>query len=225
VKAHLAALLTGIATHAAAPEIAVAQTSATEAIALAKTYIDTHNSHDLDAVMKLYHPDATFQLSMGRALVKGEAAIRELERFDAVAGSLLVPQQWSARPDGKGWLVSVDAVIENSRIFSALGLHIVIARPQAPVLRFENGLISQSTQPPIRAECLSIIMSGFQQTALWLQQSRSPLVPALLDAGRLRLEPATLPIIAEQLSLWRQSSGWAPPVSGLRACGTISPAP
>jgi hypothetical protein len=219
MKAPLAALLIGLG----AP--ATAQTSAPEAIALAKTYIDTHNSHDLDAVMKLYHPEASFQLSMGRALVKGEAAIRELERFDAIAGSLLVPQSWSARPDGKGWRVSVDAVIENSRIFSALGLHIVIARPQAPVLRFENGLITHSEQPPLRAECLSLIGAGFQQAAQWLQQRRSPLAPALLKDGRLRLEPATLPIIAEQLSAWRQSSGWAPPVSALRACGTISPKP
>lgn len=200
---------------------AAAQSGKAEAISIAKAYIDDHNGHDLDAVMAHYHPDATFQLNMGRPLVRGLAAIRELERFDAVARSLLLPYGWDAVPVGGRWEVRVAGVVENSEIFSALGLHIVIAVPQAPVFQLQDGRIIHSEQPPLRAECLAIIQEGFSKTAKWISETRSPLAPALLDGAWLRLEPALLGAIAQQIGAWRAASGWSPKPSDMRACGRI----
>ena len=198
-----------------------AQSDKAEAISIAKSYIDAHNGHDLDAVMAHYHPDATFQLNMGRPLVRGLAAIRELERFDAIARSLLLPYGWDAVPVGGRWEVRVAGVVENSEIFSAVGLQIVIAVPQAPVFQLQDGRIIHSEQPPLRAECLDIIQEGFAGTASWIAETRSPLAPALLDGTRLRLEPALLSAIAQQIRAWRAASGWSPKPSDLRACGRI----
>ncbi len=202
---------------------AAAQTTPEAAIAAAIAYLDDHNRHDLAATMAHYDEGAAFQLSMGRARVAGLVAITELERFDAVAGSILVPFGWSATrlPDGKGWAVSVKGVLEHSRIFSAVGLPIVIAVPQAPVFHIRDGRITYSHQPPLQSACLAPIAAAFTGLAKWLTDTASPLAPALLKEGRLDLQPATLPVIEAQLARWRQASGWSPTPAQLRACAKL----
>jgi hypothetical protein len=129
---------------------ATAQTTPDAAIAAAIAYLDDHNRHDLAATMAHYSADAAFQLNMGRPRVTGVPAITELERFDAIASSILIPFGWSAvaLPQGQGWAVSVKGVLEHSRIFSAVGLPIVVAVPIAPVFHIREGRISYSHQPP-----------------------------------------------------------------------------
>lgn len=201
-----------------------AQTTPQAAIAAVQAYLDDHNRHDLVATLSHYDPQADFQLNMGRPLVKGIAAITTLERFDAIAGSTLLPFGWSAAPlkDGKGWAVSVRGVLENSRIFSALGLHIVVAVPEAPIFHLEGGKITYALQPPLQAACLAPIQQGFAAFAVWLETQASPLAPVLLNNGRLVLEPATIPAIIEQLGRWRLASGWSPAPAQLRACANLS---
>ncbi len=210
------AVAAALALFAAQP--AAAQTSAPEAIALVESYLDAHNAHDLAGTLAHYHPDASFQLNMGRPLVRGRSAIAELERFDAVAESMLLPFGWSAAHDGKGWAVSVRGVIENSRIFSALGLDIVMAVPNAPIFVLKDGLIVQAIQPPLQAACLLPIQNGFTALATWLNATASPLAPTLTKEGRMVLKPELLPAIIEQIGRWRAASGWAPAPAQLRAC-------
>ncbi|WP_416906994.1 MAG: hypothetical protein ACMVO5_07995 [Polymorphobacter sp.] len=200
-----------------------AQPTPEAAIAAATAYLDDHNRHDLAATMAHYSEDAAFQLSMGRERVTGLAAITELERFDAVAGSILIPFGWSATqlPEGQGWAVSVKGVLEHSRIFSAVGLPIVIAVPDAPVFHVKEGRITYSHQPPLQAACLAPIGAAFAGLAQWLKDSASPLAPALLKDGRLDLQPATLPLIEAELTRWRQTSGWSPTPAQLRACARL----
>ena len=197
---------------------ATSQTSAPQALALAHAYHDTHNRHDLAATMALYAPDATFQLNMGRPLVKGRDAITELERFDAIAGSSLYPYGWRATQQGTDWAIHVDGVVEHSRIFSALGLQIVIAVPDAPVLLLKGGQITHINQPPLRPACTGQIVAGFTALATWLTDTNSPLTPALVSENRLVLKPETLPALIAQITLWRTATGWAPDPAQTRAC-------
>jgi hypothetical protein len=202
---------------------AAAQTTSEAAIAAAVAYLDDHNRHDLAATMTHYDDGAAFQLSMGRPRVTGVSAITELERFDAVAGSILILFDWSATalPDGQGWAISVRGVLEHSRIFAALGLPIVVAVPDAPVFHIRAGRITYSHQPPLQPACLIPIGAGFAGLAKWLEATASPLAPALLKEGRLDLQPATLPLIEAQLVRWRQASGWSPTPAQLRACARL----
>jgi hypothetical protein len=193
-----------------------AQTTAAEAIALAHRYHDTHNSHDLAATMALYAPDAEFQLNMGRPLVSGAAAITELERFDVIAESLLFPYHWRAEKAGETWLIHVDGVIESSRVFSALGLSVVVAVPEAPVLVLRGGQIVHVSQPPLRPACTDQIIAGFSALARWLENDGR--ANALVEKGRLVLTTETLPQILDLIGVWRTATKWHPDPAQVRAC-------
>lgn len=197
---------------------AMAQTSEAEALALALAYHDTHNRHELAATMALYAEDASFQLNMGRALVKGREAIAELERFDAVAGSILMPYGWRVTPQGGSWAVHVAGVIEHSRVFSALGLDIVMAVPEAPVLILRGGRLIHVNQPPLHKACTGQILAGFSALAAWLGAAGRPLAPALAPEGRLVLKPELLPALLGEAAAWRAATGWRPEAAGVRAC-------
>ncbi|WP_439532225.1 hypothetical protein [Polymorphobacter sp.] len=199
---------------------AAAQTSPDSAIALVNDWLDAHNAHDLAATIAFYDADATFQLNQGRPLVSGRAAIAELERFDAIAGSVLMPWGLAATHTGDTWSVTARGVIEHSRIFAATGLAIVIAVPEAPIFVLKGGRIVHATQPPLQPACTAAIVEAFTGMAKWLETSRSPIAWALLKDGRLQLTPERLPLIADQITAWRQASGWAPPPIQMRACGT-----
>jgi hypothetical protein len=197
-----------------------AQTTAAEAIALAQRYHDTHNGHHLAATMGFYAPDARFQLNMGRPLVSGVAAITELERFDVIAGSMLFPYNWRAEKAGDTWLVEVDGVLESSRIFTALGLPVVVAIPNAPVLILRDGQIVHINQPPLRPACTSQITAGFSALAKWLASDVN--MKALVNNGRLVLTKDTLPRIIDLIGVWRASSAWRPDAAQVRACAEPS---
>ena len=212
MKRLLAAFLLGLAAPVSA------QTTEAQALTLAQAYHDTHNRHDLAVTMAFYAEDATFQLNMGRPQVRGRAAITELERFDAIAGSSLFPHGWRVERQGARWAIHADGVIEHSRIFESLGLPVVVAVPDAPVLILEQGRIVHINQPPLRAACTGEIVAGFTALAKWLETSASPLAPALVAEGRLVLKPELLPVIISQVSLWRARSGWSPDAARRRAC-------
>jgi hypothetical protein len=197
----------GLALLFAAP--VAAQTTAAEAIALAHSYHDTHNCHDLTATMAFYAPDARFQLNMGRPLVNGVAAITELERFDVLAGSTLFPYHWRAEKSGESWLIHVDGVIESSRIFTALGLPVVVAIPEAPVLILQGGRIMHVNQPTLRPACTGQIIAGFSALAKWLENDVA--TKALVQNGRLVLTTETLPRLVDLIGIWR---------TGARLCRT-----
>lgn len=204
---------------------AMAQTSEAEALALALAYHDTHNRHALAATMALYAEDASFQLNMGRALVKGREAIAELERFDAVAGSILMPFGWRAERQGDSWAVHVAGVIEHSRVFSAMGLDIVMAVPEAPVMVLRGGRIVHVNQPPLRVECSRQIVAGFAALAGWMTTAGRPLAPVLMADGRLVLRPELLPALIDEAGQWRAATGWQPEPAAARACAEPVPAP
>jgi hypothetical protein len=204
----------GLALLFAAP--VAAQTTEAEAIALAHRYHDTHNAHNLAATMAFYAPDARFQLNRGRPLVNGVAAITELERFDVIAGSMLFPYNWRAEKAGETWLVHVDGVIESSRIFTALGLPIVFATPEAPVLILQHGRIVHVNQPPLRPACTGQIIAGFSALAKWLENDVT--AKALVENGRLVLTTETLPRVLDLIGVWRTASKWHPDAAQVRAC-------
>jgi len=207
--------------HENATHVPLAQLTEEGAIAAAKAYLAVHNEHDLERVMEFYAEDATFQLSNGRALISGREQIRELERFDAIAKSTLIPFGWSARETPKGWEVSVRGVLENSSIFSAVGLNLVLAKPERPVFLIRNGLIQHSEQPALLPACQQAAMTAFDSVAKWLISRKDPRAPGMVINGRLKLEPYLLPAVAQLITEWRITAEWSPTTMQVWECGSV----
>lgn len=195
--------------------------TAEDAIAAAKAYIAQHNAHNLEIAMECYAPEASFQLSNGRAFILGRENIRELERFDAIAQSTLLPFGWSARKIDDLWAVSVQGVIENSIIFSAIGLKIVVAKPEKPVFLIHNGLITHSEQPSLLPPCQTAAFAAIAGVGKWMVENNDVRAKGLLDEGRLKLEPHLLPLVAQLISEWRIKTGWSPSVGQITGCGSV----
>lgn len=200
-----------------------AQTTAEEAVSLAETYVDAHNAHELDRVITLYSPQATFQLSFDRGLFTGHAEIRGLERFDVIAGSAVFPFGLQARQVGERWHVSARGVVEYSRVFSAMGMKVVTAWPQKPIMQFQDGLIVHMEQPPVAAACLAIAQEALSGASSWLTANADPRAEGLVnDAGLLDLKPHLLPLIADLIKEWRLVTSSSPDPAQLRECGTVA---
>lgn len=52
-----------------------------------KAYVETHNQHDVDRVMKFYDQDAKYVMMEGNLEKTGKREIRKLEEFDAATNS------------------------------------------------------------------------------------------------------------------------------------------
>lgn len=113
-----------------------------DARTIVESYIAAQNRHDLAAVMAHYATDAVFLLNSGRPPVTGKPAIERLERFDIYAASTLQPFGLTFARDGDGWTVSIAGVIENSAVFSAMGMVIVRTQP------VRDGFVIRPDQEP-----------------------------------------------------------------------------
>jgi hypothetical protein len=186
--------------------------------AIVERYLELHNTHQLNAVMELYAPDATFALNMGREPVQGRDAIRELERFDVYAKSTVQPHGLTYERRGSGWAVHLAGVIEHSDVFSALGMVIVRAEPTRDAFVISDGFIRLVTQPEIKAACRKIAGTGFAAMTKWLVETGDPRAPDVAPAGKLRLVPGTIPLVVSAITDWRRAAGWAPDPAEVRQC-------
>ena len=196
-----------------------AQETRAQTAALLRTYFDTHNAGRLDETMALYAEDAVFQLSGGRAPVEGRQAIRELERFDVLAGSTIHSEDITFVQADGGWRADIGGAVENSRIFTAFGLAIVRAQATEGVFTFRDGKIAAVIQPELLAPCRSIILVGFTALTGWLEETGDARAPDLSDGqGRLRLGTSQVPVLLDVLPDWRAATGWRPDEASVRAC-------
>lgn len=205
----------------AAPGIAVPAAAADpvdSAVRRVAAYVRAHNAHDVDAAMRFYAPDATFQLSGGRQKVRGLAGIRELERFDAVAGSHVVPEGYSARRDGRDVRIGIRKVVERSRVFAALGLATVTTLPEADAFLVRDGRFLAVVQPTIRPECTRVAMAGIGGAIAWLRDRRDPRRAQLVDGEAPRLTTGTIPQWVAVIGEWRRATGWRPDPGDVAGC-------
>ncbi len=199
-----------------------AQTSSAEAIAIARSYIEAHNAHDLSRTMAFYHPQASFQLSFDRGLKTGTEEIQFLERFDAIAQSAVFPFGLAAYQTGGFWQVTARGVVENSIVFSAMGMKIVIARPAKPIMQIRDGLIVHMEQPPIAEACLKVAREAISGASKWLVESGDPRSEGLLENDMLNLQPHLLPLIAQVIEHWRVATHSQPNMQDVVRCGTVA---
>lgn len=59
-----------------------------EVVDLVKSYLETHNAHDIDRAVSLLSEDVIFE-TVGVWIKRGQDKVRELEEWDAALGSSL----------------------------------------------------------------------------------------------------------------------------------------
>jgi hypothetical protein len=204
---------------AAGPLAAAPETEAS-ARAVAARYFAAHNAHRLDDVMALYAENPGFTLSMGRGTVVGKAAVRNLELFDAMAGSVLHPFGASFEAHDNGWHMHLAGVLESSGIFRAMGLAIVRTQPIRSTIIIRDGRITAIVQPELIAACSRTMAHGLGALTDWLEGSRSPFGDILLHDGRLDLRATSVTETIAAINDWRAKTGWQPePVDAAQCAG------
>ncbi len=198
-----------------------AQETEEQARTLIRTYIERHNSHDLQGVMSLYADDAVFYLSMGRPAVHGREAIEGLERFDVAAESTIYPQNVSVERDGERWRVHIGGAIEHSEIFEAAGVSIVMAQAIQDAFVLRDSRIIEVHQPDLEPACSNIVMSAFKGAVAWMSADNDPRAEHLVENEFIKLTPATIPEVITLLREWRQTSALKPEPSAMTACAKL----
>lgn len=207
----------------AGASLALGQSSEREARELLKSYVAAHNDHDLEAVMALYDRDAVFHLSMGRPPVHGRDAIRELERFDVAAGSTIYPQRVTVEADGDRWRIHIGGAIEHSRVFAAAGVTIVMAQPIRDAFVLRAGRIVEIHQPELEPACSETVLAAFRGAVAWLATRGDERLDSLVDEGRIRLTPETLPGVVDLLAAWRDAGNRASDGATVGRCARFDP--
>jgi len=202
---------------AAGPLAAKTETEAS-ARAVATLYFAAHNAHRLDDVMALYAENPRFTLSMGRGTVVGKAAVRNLELFDAMAGSVLHPFGASFEAHENGWHMHFAGVLESSSIFRAMGLDIVRTQPIRSTIVIQDGRVTAIVQPELIAACSRTMAKGLGALTDWLKASQNPLGDILLRDGRLDLRATNIAETIAAINAWRTKTGWRPEPVGVTQC-------
>ncbi|MBC7520876.1 MAG: hypothetical protein H7268_07255 [Sandarakinorhabdus sp.] len=208
------ALWLGFAT---GPLAAAAETEAS-ARAVAARYFAAHNAHHLDDVMALYAENSRFTLSMGRGTVVGTASLRNLELFDAMAGSVLHPFGASFEAQEDGWHMHLAGVLESSSIFRAMGLYIVRTQPIRSTFVIRDGHITAVIQPELMPACSRTMVHGLDALTDWLKSSQNPFGDILLHDGRLDLRATNVAETIATINAWRAKTGWQPEPADAAQC-------
>ena len=212
-----AALMVAIAALSAAP-LPAAPDDEAAARALVTRYFAAHNAHRLNEVLSLYSDNPSFTLSMGRGTVTGRPAIRKLELFDAMAGSVLHPVGATFERRDDGWHMHVPGVVESSGIFRAMGLQVVRTQAIRSTFIIREGRIAAVVQPEVLAPCARVMAQGLGKLTDWLKASDTPLGDLLLDNGRLKLEAANISETITAIEEWQGTTGWQPDPSEVAQC-------
>lgn len=189
------------------------------ALDVLRRYLAAHNQHDVAAASGQYATGAQFALSNQRGVVKGRAAIAELERLDAALGSWLEPVGLRTRARGDDVIVTFARVLEQSTIAEALGVPLIIADPvdEAFVVRRER--LQRVVQPPFAPPCARAMQSGFRGVGDWLRDRKDPRGASMLRAdGSIVLTADTAQVWIAAIHEWRRATGWAPATEDVLAC-------
>ena len=186
--------------------------------AMVAQYFAAHNAHRLDEVMAFYADTASFTLTMGRGTVVGKPQVRNLELFDAMAGSVLHPFGASFEKREDGWHMHLAGVLESSSVFRAMGLHVVRTQPIRSTFVIRDGRIISVIQPELVAGCTRTMLAGLGELTKWLTASKSPLADILLLNGRLNLRETNVAEAVLAINDWRAQTGWQPVPADVAQC-------
>lgn len=189
------------------------------ALEVVRRYLTAHNRHDVAAASGQYAADAQFVLSNQRGVVKGRAAIAELERLDGALGSWLEPVGLFTRVRGNDVVVTFDRVLEQSSIAEAMGVPLIIADPVDEAFVVRRDRLQRVAQPPFAPACARVMQAGFRGVSDWLRRREDPRRASLLRAdGSIVLTAETAPVWIAAVQEWRRDTGWAPVAADIVAC-------
>ena len=189
------------------------------ALDVVRRYLTAHNQHDVAAASGQYATDAHFTLSGQRGVVKGRAAIAELERLDGALGSWLEPVGLRTRVRGEDVIVTFDRVLEQSGIADALGVPLIVADAVDEAFVVRRDRLQRVAQPPFAPACARVMQAGFRGLSDWLRDRKDPRSASLLRAdGSIVLTAGTAPVWIAAAREWRRVTGWAPATEELLAC-------
>lgn len=192
--------------------------AARDALREVRAYIAAHNRHDLTGVMAFYAEDATFVLNGGRPPVEGRSKISELEAFDVAAGSQLHPLGLQARVEGDGVVVSLQRVVEKSRLFSAAGLDTVSSQPLARAFVVRHGKFVLVAEPEFKPACREVMVQALSGTMTWLKSTSDVRKSVLAPQAKLELTTPNVAVLVGAFRDWRSVSGWKPDERQVKLC-------
>ncbi len=143
-------------------------------IEVVRSYIDTHNSHDIDKSLVYYHDDAVFELK-GVWIKEGKAEMRGLEEFDAEMNSHLAVGDIRQSAD-----TIYCRIVENNDWFTALGITNLVHDPVVFVIRDQK--IKHIIGYPDE-ESGKEIEAAFGRVFEWSQKTGDSTVYELLPQG------------------------------------------
>lgn len=168
-----------------------------EPVDVVQTYLELHNSHDVDGVMALLSSEIEFELC-GVWTKRGKVAIRELEEFDATTDSYLALEGFEL--DGN--IVSCRGV-ERNEWFRLAGLS--EARYRRCAFTVEGEMIVRLLAQ-YEDESAQTIADGLHAITQWAQKHRPETLGELMPGGSFRYGQSAAKAWLSLLDEWRRSA-------------------
>jgi non-heme chloroperoxidase len=185
--------------------------------AAVQAYLKAVNEHDAERAVAQFAADGEMHLLQNR-VAKGYDALREVERFHEVARPSVRPEGLHVFREGDSIRVSMMRNVEQSLVFTAMGLPRVTTLGLDEAFRVRAGQISLARQPEFTPACQALMSAAMQGASQWLNDRQDPRRQRLLPNDRLRMDADTVAEWIEVLAQWRDSGLWSPDAQQVEAC-------
>ncbi|MGA0844662.1 MAG: alpha/beta fold hydrolase [Arenicellales bacterium] len=182
-----------------------------------RRYLEAVNQHDAKQAVAQFATDGEMHLLQNR-LARGHDALLEIERFHEVAQPLVKPEGLHVFREGDSIRVSMIRNVEQSRVFTAMGLPQVTTLGLDEAFRVNQGKISLARQPEFTPACQALMSAAMGSAIKWLNSQQDVRRSRLVPDGRVRMDADTVGEWITVLNQWRLSSVWTPDVKQVRAC-------
>lgn len=176
--------------------------------AAVRRYLRAVNDGDVEGAVAAFASDGKMHLQRGE-IARGQAAIREIERFHEIARPDLAPQNLQVRQVGKTIVVGYSRSFERSAVFAAMGLPRVATEAEESAFVVENDRLLLARQPAFTPACQHAMGAAMAAVSGWLAGQSDTLRSVLLANGVPQMNATTLAQWLTALEEWRATSGWS----------------
>ena len=160
------------------------------------SYLDSHNSHDVEATMQLFHEEARFTMP-GRPPITD---IRKMESWDAAISSNLNYESWEVRGD----TLVIGRITERNNWFSKAGIPVVEYNPGSEII-LRDGKIYEIRMAEMTEESQRAIGEMFSSFFTWAEINRPEELARLMPQGQIVMSENMAKEWFLLLDLWQRS--------------------